>query len=169
MLIHFELSQTIDFPIDKVFAFLSDFSNMPKWNYYITSATQSTPGPIQHGTVFKQIRPRDILSYQIKAFHPPHSVMVEVLPPGPLLQLAFNLSPINQSTQLIYSWHLDLRKYKLLKYLSNGWIKNAILSIVEKIILQKVKPAVAQNFGKVKILLEMGEVVLQDGRKVSLP
>ena len=164
MLIHFELSQTIDYPIDKVFAFISDFTNMPKWNYYITSVTQITSGPIQHGSLFKQIRPRDILSYQIKAFHPPHSVMVEILPPGPLLQLAFSLSTINQSTQLVYSWQLDLRQYKLLGYLPNGWIKNGILVIVKKIVLRKVKPAVARNFGKLKILLEEGEVALQDGR-----
>jgi hypothetical protein len=168
MLISFELLQTIDSPIDKVFAFLSDFCNMLKWNYYITSVSQTTPGQIQHGTVFKQTRPRDILSYQIKAFHPPHSVMVEVLPPDPLLQLAFTLSPINQSTQVVYSWQLDLQKYKLLAYIPNGWIKNAILAIVKKIVLQKVKPAVADNFAKLKILLETGEVVLQDVRRILL-
>ena len=168
MLIYFELSQTIDCPVDKVFAFLSNFTNMPKWNYYITSLTQTTPGPIQHGTIFKQSRPRDILSYEIKAFYPPHSVMVEVLPPGPLLQLAFILTAINQNTEVAYSWQLDLRKYKLLTYLPNGRIKNWLLAIVKKIVLQKVKPAVAQNFAKLKILLETGEVVLQDGKKVSL-
>jgi hypothetical protein len=94
--------------------------------------------------------------------------MVEVLPPGPLLQLAFTLSSINQSTQVIYSWQLDLRKYTLLAYLPNGLIKNGILVIVKKIVLQKVKPAVAQNFSKLKILLEEGEVVLQDGRRVLI-
>ena len=152
MLIYFELTQTIDSPVDKVFAFLSDFRNMPKWNYYITSVTQTTPGPIQQGTVFKQTRPHDILSYQIKAFRPLHYVMVEILPPGPLLQLAFTLAAIEQSTHIVYSWHLDLRKYKLLKYLPNGWIKNGILSILKIIVMQKIKPAVAQNFEKLKIL-----------------
>jgi uncharacterized membrane protein len=33
--LEFENTIPIDRPIDEVFAFLSDFENIPKWNYYL--------------------------------------------------------------------------------------------------------------------------------------
>src|ERR671911_2693023 len=46
----------IDRPLPIVFAFVSDFQNVPKWNYAITETHQSPPGPVAVGTVFVQRR-----------------------------------------------------------------------------------------------------------------
>ena len=34
-MLEFENTVYIDRPVDEVFAFLSDFENIPKWNYYV--------------------------------------------------------------------------------------------------------------------------------------
>jgi uncharacterized protein YndB with AHSA1/START domain len=39
-----------------VFAFLSDFTQLPRWNYAITSTWQVTPGPVRLGSAFRQVR-----------------------------------------------------------------------------------------------------------------
>ena len=168
MIIRFDLYEDIHSPLEDVFSFLSNFSNMPKWNYYIISVTQISPGQIQTGTVFEQIRLRDKHSYKIIQYIPCNKVLIEILPPGPMLQLGFELFAKEEITQVVYSWQIDLRKYKLFKYIPNGWIKNGLLSIVQAVVLKKIKPAVAQNFAKLKILIETGSVTLQDGRLITL-
>jgi uncharacterized membrane protein len=35
LVLEFENTILIDRPTDEVFAFLSDFENIPKWNYYV--------------------------------------------------------------------------------------------------------------------------------------
>ena len=41
----FSNSVAIDRPVDEVFAFISDFENVPKWNYAIAETRKSSPGP----------------------------------------------------------------------------------------------------------------------------
>ena len=57
----------------------------------------------------------------------------------------------------------------MLKYFPGGLFKRLILALPKKVILTKTKPAVEQNFKKLKELLEKGEVTLQDGRRVIMP
>ena len=95
--------------------------------------------------------------------------MVEVEPPGPKHQIIFELTANNNQTNLTYKWCLDLEHYKVLKYIPGGLFKRLILSIPKRVILTKTKPAVEQNFKKLKELLETGEVTLQNGRHVILP
>ena len=40
----------------EVFSFLSDFTQLPRWNYAITSTRQVTPGPVGLGSSFRQLR-----------------------------------------------------------------------------------------------------------------
>jgi len=46
----------IERPVEDVFAYLSDFENVPRWNYAVTRTTKLTPGPPQVGTEFEQLR-----------------------------------------------------------------------------------------------------------------
>lgn len=169
MAINFELSQTIERPIDRVFSFLCDFSNMTSWNYYIQSVTKVSKGNINVGAIFEMKRPHDLNLYKIIEFDPPNKIIVELQPPSPKLRLIFELVPNNYQTTVTYKWHLDLEKYKVLKYFPNNIFKRLILSIPEKVILTKTKPAVEENFKKLKELLETGQTTLQDGRHIVLP
>jgi hypothetical protein len=46
----------IERPVDDVFAYLSDFENVPRWNYGVSRTTKLTPGPLRVGTEFEQLR-----------------------------------------------------------------------------------------------------------------
>jgi len=46
-------SITIQVPIDRVYAYLADFTKHPEWAKNLSKVTQVTPGPIAVGTVFK--------------------------------------------------------------------------------------------------------------------
>ena len=41
---------------EDVFVFVADFSQLPTWNYAITSTQQVTPGPVALGSAFRQVR-----------------------------------------------------------------------------------------------------------------
>lgn len=168
MLISFQLSQTINCPVEKTFAFLADFSNMPLWNYYIESVTKISEGPVAMGTVFQQKRSRDLYNLQVTAFKPLQTIMVELQPPGPHLLYGFETLAAGGQTQVTLTWQLDLDNFSALAYLPNGRFKNRLLSFVDWQIQAKTKPATGQNFDKLKTLLETGEVTLQSGRHVSL-
>jgi Polyketide cyclase / dehydrase and lipid transport len=46
----FENTVTIGRPIKEVLAFLSDFENVPKWNYAIVETRKVSEGPVGVGT-----------------------------------------------------------------------------------------------------------------------
>jgi hypothetical protein len=168
MIISFEMSQDIECPIEKVFLFLCDFTNMPLWNYYIQNVTKITEGSVAEGTIFEQKRPHDLYRYKMQSMVYPNKVVAELQPPGPYLHLGFELKDKGKQTEVTYTWRLDLENYKLLRYVPRGRFKNWLLSFAEKPIQKKTKAAVHQNFEKMKILLETSRVTLQDGRSVTL-
>jgi uncharacterized membrane protein len=45
-MLEFENTVYTDRPIGEVFAFLSDFENIPKWNYYVLEVRQRSESPI---------------------------------------------------------------------------------------------------------------------------
>ena len=110
MAINFELSQTIGKPIEEVFLFVGDFSNMPYWNYYIQTVTKISGGDTGVGSIFEMKRPHDLNTYKITGFDAPGKITVELQPPGPQQQLIFELSSNGKQTNVIYKWHLDLEK-----------------------------------------------------------
>jgi hypothetical protein len=169
MAISFEIAQIIEQPIDNVFSFLSNFSNMSSWNYYIQQVTKKSQGNVDVGSIFEMNRPHDLSTFKIIELDPPYKIMVELQPPGPKHQIIFELKGNNIETYITYKWCLDLAKNKALKYFPEGFFKRLILSIPKNLVLTKTKPAVEQNFKKLKELLETGEVRLQDGRHVVLP
>ena len=149
----FENTIRIDRPLDEVFAFLSDFENIPKWNYYVLEVRQLSESPIGVGTTYHQIRKTDEQDFRIIEFEPNHSVAVKTLPhSSPSFERKFTLYAEGDTTHIRDEWKLDTGRPAILERLAGG----------------KVKSAVAENLAKLKELLEEGRVVLQDGRRVSL-
>ena len=58
-MLEFENTVYIDRPIGEVFSFLSDFENIPKWNYYVLEVRQRSESPIGIGTTYHQVRKTD--------------------------------------------------------------------------------------------------------------
>jgi uncharacterized membrane protein len=151
--LEFENTIRIDRPVNEVFAFLSDFENIPKWNYYILEVRKLSDNPSGVGTTYHQVRKSDEQDFRIIAFEPNHSLAVKTLPhSSPSFERKFTLYEEGDATRLRDQWKLDTGRSALLERLARG----------------RVKSAVAENLAKLKELLEEGRVVLQDGRQVSV-
>ena len=149
----FENTIRIERPVEEVFAFLSDFENIPKWNYYVLEVRQLSENPIGVGTTYHQIRKTDEQDFRIIEFEPNHTVAVKTLPQSsPDLEMRFTLYEEGGTTRIRDEWKLD----------------TGSPTILERLARRRVKSAVAENLAKLKELLEEGQVVLQDGRQVTL-
>lgn len=149
----FENTIRIDRTVAEVFAFLSDFEHIPKWNYYVLEVRQLFDNPIGAGTTYHQVRKSDELDFRIIEFQPNHTVAVKTLPQSsPSFERKFTLHEEGDTTRLKNEWKLDTARPVILERLAGG----------------RVKSAVAENLAKLKELLEEGRVVLQDGRRISL-
>lgn len=166
-MIQFELSQLIEQPKEKMFEFLKDFRNMTLWNYYVMEVQQVSEGDIKVDSLFLMKRKHDMHHYKLVEITPENSITVVLQPPSPNQQMHFILEDRNESTFVTYQWKVNLGNYKLLKYIPDFFLNRWLLGFAERHILNVIKPAVEQNFGKLKILVETGEVVLQDGRIIK--
>jgi uncharacterized membrane protein len=151
--LEFENTIAIDRPIDEVFAFLSDFENIPKWNYYVLEVRQLSESPIGVGTTYHQVRKSDQQDFRIIEFEPNHTIAVKTLHhSSPSFERRFTLYEEGATTRIRDEWKLDTGRPAILERLARG----------------RVKSAVAENLAKLKELLEEGRVVLQDGRQGTL-
>jgi uncharacterized membrane protein len=151
--LEFENTIHIDRPVEEVFAFLSDFENIPKWNYYVLEVSQLSDNPISIGTTYHQVRITDEQDFRIIELEPGHTVAVKTVPQSsPGLEMRFTLCEEGKTTRVRDEWKLDTGRRALLERLAGG----------------RVKSAVGENLAKLKELLEVGRVVLQDGRQVTL-
>jgi uncharacterized membrane protein len=151
--LEFENTIAIERPIDEVFAFLSDFENIPKWNYYVLEVRQLSESPIGIGTTYHQLRKSDQQDFRIIEFEPNHTVALKTVPQSsPSFERRFTLYEEGDTTRIRDQWKLDTGMPALLERLARG----------------RVKSAVSENLSKLKELLQEGRVVLQDGREVTL-
>lgn len=151
-MLKFENTIRINRPIAEVFTFLSDFENIPKWNYYVLKVTKVSKGPIRIGTIYHQIRKTDQQDFLITSLEQNHMVAVKTLPQSfPSFEMKFILHGEGATTEIRDEWKLESGLPTLLERLATG----------------KVKSAVAENLTKLKELLEEGHVVLQDGRQTT--
>jgi uncharacterized membrane protein len=151
--LEFENTIAIERPIDEVFAFLSDFENIPKWNYYVREVRQLSESPIGIGTTYHQLRKSDQQDFRIIEFEPNHTVALKTVPQSsPSFERRFTLYEEGDTTRIRDQWKLDTGMPALLERLARG----------------RVKSAVSENLSKLKELLREGRVVLQDGREVTL-
>jgi uncharacterized membrane protein len=151
-MLEFENTIRIDRPIREVFAFLSNFENIPKWNYYVLEVRQLSDGAIGIGTTYHQVRKTDEQIFRITEFEPNRKVAIRTLPPSsPGLEMRFTLQDEEGTTLVTDEWKLDTGKPLLFERFASA----------------KVKSAVAENLANLKLLLEEGRVVLQDGRQAT--
>ena len=152
-LLRFTNSIRIHRPISEVFAFLADFENIPKWNYFVRKVTKTSAGPVDIGTTYHQIRKTDDQDFQITEFEQDHKIAVKTLPRStPQFERRFILETKGSATEIMDTWELETGRNPLLERLAAG----------------RVKAAVAENLSLFKALLEKGNTVLQDGRKMAL-
>lgn len=149
-MIEFENTVTIERPVEEVFAFVADFENVPRWNYFVRRVERQTEGALGEGTTFHQVRKTDEQTFQITEYAPNQRVVIETLPgSSPQFEMCFLFEADAGRTRVVDAWKLQLDVSPVLELLGR----------------KKVKTAVAENLGKLKELLETGSTQLQDGRR----
>jgi carbon monoxide dehydrogenase subunit G len=152
-MIEFTNQVVVERPLDEVFGFVSDFENVPKWNYYVLEVSKTSGGPIGVETTYHQVRKTDEQDFRIVEYQPNRQVTVQTISPSsPEFEMRFTFEPEGNGTRITDEWKLDTGRPALLERLGAGRIRLAVL----------------ENLGKLKTLLETGKVRLQDGRQVAL-
>jgi polyketide cyclase/dehydrase/lipid transport protein len=75
----FENTVMISRPIEQVFGFLSDFENVPRWNYAILETHKISQGPVGVGTIYQQLRSvpsRNQERFEVTAYTPPRQLEI---------------------------------------------------------------------------------------------
>ena len=152
-MIEFSNAITIQRPPAEVFAFVADFENVPKWNYFVESVRKVDQIPIGIGARFHQIRKTDQQHFEIIEFERPSRVVVKTLEGSlPKFTMDFEFEATGDSTILIDTWQLETGHNPLLEMLGKS----------------KIKSAVADNLSKLKELMETNRAQLQDGKVVTI-
>lgn len=145
----FEQSIDIDRPVEDVFTYLADFTNIPRWNYYVERVRQLRPGPVGAGTTYEQIRRTDRQRFAVTVYSAPRLLAVTTLPgERPAFHRRFELQSIAASncpagpagTRLNDRWELDL----------------GYLQTLQRLATPRVRSAVGDNLAVLKRLLEQG-------------
>ena len=138
----FENTVMIGRPIEEVFGFLSDFENVPKWNYAISDTHKISEGPVGVGTMYQQVRSVPSPSeehFEVTVHNPPRHLEIRgQLGPFPS-RLSYVLDAVPEGTRVTNTVELELR--------GPG-------RLLGRIAVPRVRDAVAANLQKLKELLE---------------
>ena len=138
----FENTVMIRRPTAEVFAFLSDFENIPTWNYAIVETHKVSQGPVGVGTIYQQVRSvpsRSEERFEVTAYDPPRQLEIQgQLGPFPS-RLAYALDAVPEGTRVTNSVEFELR--------GPG-------RLLGRVAVARVRDAVAANLHKLKEQLE---------------
>jgi uncharacterized membrane protein len=149
----FENSIVIDRPVEEVYDFVSDLTSIPKWNYYVQSVTSTAGNPGTEGATYHQVRKNDEQDLRISQSEAGKVLVIESIPPSkPELRREMMFQADGDSTRLLDKWQLDM----------------GVPGLLEPLAARRAKSGVRENLGKLKTLLETGQVTLQDGRSFAL-
>ncbi len=142
----FENTVTIQRPADEVFAFLADFENIPRWNYAIEETRKASAGPVGVGTRYRQTRTvpsRSVEGFEVTVFEPARRLAMHGQI-GPFqATISYELEAVAGVTQLVNNVELDPSQ--------------AMLRLAAPLAVPRIKAAVAQNLGKLRLVLEDGQ------------
>lgn len=152
-MLEFENQITIDRQVGEVFEFATDLTSVPKWNYFVRRVTHVSGAPGEEGAVYHQVRKQDEQQLRIVRKVDGETFVVEtILSTGLDLRREMAFSQVGKSTHIVDRWRLDL----------------GVPALLEPLAVGRVKKAVRENLGKLKTLLEVGTVTLQDGRTFAI-
>jgi hypothetical protein len=142
----FENTVTIQRPAGEVFAFLADFENIPMWNYAIDETHKTSAGPVGAGTRYRQTRSiprRSVEDFEVTVFEPASRLAIQGQI-GPFRAIvSYQLEARVCATRLVNNVELDP--------------SHAMLRLAAPLATLKIKAAVAQNLGKLRLVLEDGQ------------
>ena len=136
---------TIDRAPADVFAYLSEFENIPRWNYAIAETRKISEGPVGVGTRCRQIRTvpnRTEEYFEVIEFEPERALAIRG-DTGPFsADIAYLLEHVQGATVLKNTCSLRAR---------------GAAGLVAPLLTRRVRSAVAAHLGVLQQLLERGE------------
>ena len=130
-------------PAEEVFEFLADFENIPRWNYAIEETKKVSAGPVGVGTRYRQTRTvpgRSVEGFQVTVFEPARRLAIDGQI-GPFhATISYELKAMAGATRLVNNVELDP--------------SHAMLRLAAPAAAPRIKAAVAQNLGKLRLALE---------------
>jgi uncharacterized protein YndB with AHSA1/START domain len=138
----FENTVIIRRPIEEVFGFLSQFENVPEWNYAIVETRKVSEGPVGVGTIYHQVRSvpsRSEERFEVTVYNPSrHLELRGQFGPFPS-RLSYALDALPEGTRVTNTVELELR--------GPG-------RLLGRVAVPRVRDAVAANLRKLKEVLE---------------
>jgi uncharacterized membrane protein len=143
----------INKPRENTFKFLSQFENIPLWNYYVKSVKKVSSNNDGPGTIYHQVRKNDQQKFKVIEYNPPGLIAIETIDnTSPKFRRTFRLNQANDQTHLDDTFEVD----------------TGSPVILERLLKNKMKTAVSNNLQNLKDLLENGKTILPDGRSVHI-
>ncbi|MGH2755994.1 MAG: SRPBCC family protein [Actinomycetota bacterium] len=141
----FENTVVIDRPPEDVFAYLADFSNVPKWNYAIVETQKTSDGPVGVGATYDQTRSIPTRSQE--------SFVVSEFQPNERLAIHGDLGPFTGTL----SYELESRPGGTILHNSAALQGRGMMKVAAGLVGGRIQEAVAANLQKLKQLLEAGD------------
>jgi uncharacterized protein YndB with AHSA1/START domain len=134
---------TIDRTPAEVFAFLTHFENVPRWNWAISETRKSSSGTVGVGTKYIQSRTvpkRRTETFEITEYEPDQKLSMRGQF-GPFSgQATYELESMGEATTIANAWDLE----------SSG-----LLTLAAPLAAVRIKSAVAANLEQLKKVLEV--------------
>ena len=136
---------TIQKPAEEVFAFLADFENIPMWNHAIEETSKMSAGPVGIGTRYRQTRSvpsRSTEDFEVTVFESASRLAIHGQI-GPFqATVSYVLEAKTGVTTLVNSVELHPSQ--------------AVPKLLAPLATPRIKAAVAQNLGQLRMILEGG-------------
>lgn len=140
---------TIKKPRTEVFKFLSNFENIPLWNYYVINVKQ-LPWAKDKGRRYHQIRQNDSQSFLVKEELFSEQITIETEENSNIwFRRKFRFDEDEDGNCVLDdNFEMDLESPQM----------------VQQLFRSKIGTSVKENLTKLKELLELGNTVLQNGK-----
>jgi carbon monoxide dehydrogenase subunit G len=144
-MINLDLGVLIDKPVKDVFAFITNPSNMPKWNSAVVSLEQVTPGNVGVGTKFKSVG--EMLGRRIEG-----EMHVIAFEPDSKYGFQMNAGPVQVNVTLTFKTVGTGTKLSLNAQGNPG----GLFKLAEGVLQGRVKTMMEENLARLKSVLEKG-------------
>ena len=139
-----KFTETIDVakPVDKVFSYVSDLENSPRWNDDVVETKKMSPGPIQEGTVFRQYRNELATAGEAVAItsHLPHKrLSIRARLADSPAEVTYEFEEVDSGTRITSEVELE---------------PAGVMKLIVPVVETRVKDSVAEDLAALKRVLE---------------
>ena len=142
-MIRFTETVEIERPVDRVFSFISNLENTPRWNDDVVKTKKMSPGPIEEGTVFRQYRDGPPggagEAVAITTHTPPERLELEARLADSPARVSYEFDEIDGGTRLVSEIEIEPK---------------GAMKLIAPVVESRVKHAVAEDLAELKRVLE---------------